>query len=112
MLMVLVGSVWGVLPPVSSLPLGGARLRRLTGVLGAHDSQRFIDEDLGGHASGAGSAHHRDAYLLALEECGGGKLRGQLSTQELAMSSCLLGCRTSQQMDPQLGLLGVLDSPP
>ena len=35
----------------------------------AHHSQRLRDEDLGGHASGAGTAHHRDAYLLALEEC-------------------------------------------
>ena len=30
----------------------------------AHHSQRLRDEDLGGHASGAGSAH-----LLALEDC-------------------------------------------
>ena len=41
-----------------------------------------------------------------------GKLIGRPGTQELAMSSCLLGYRTSQQMDPQLGPLGVVDSPP
>ena len=35
----------------------------------AHHSQQFRNKDLEGHSSGAGSAHHRDAYLLALEEC-------------------------------------------
>ena len=34
----------------------------------AHQFQRLRDENLRGHVFGAGTAHHRDAYLLALEE--------------------------------------------
>ena len=34
-----------------------------------HHFQRCRNEGLGGDSSSAGYAHHRDAYLLALEEC-------------------------------------------
>ena len=34
-----------------------------------HHFQRCRNEGLGGDSSSAGSAHHRGAYLLALEEC-------------------------------------------
>ena len=61
-----------------------------------HHSQRLRDEDLGGHASGAGTAHHRDAYLLALEECA---LEVSQLSRELAPYMAFLVCQAPSTVD-------------
>ena len=61
-----------------------------------HQPQRLRDEDLRGHASGVGTAHHRDAYLLALEECA---LEVSQLSRELAPYMAFLVCQAPSNVE-------------